>query len=280
VPSLRPSKTHALIAALLAAFLLLGACGGGSDNSDEDAKTDSGKAPGGGSADHIVLWANESQRSLVEAIVTKFNKRYPDVDVEIVTGRGRELTDRLLQGETPDLFLSTANDLSKLAREGSFPDEQVEVGRDPMQIIVPAGNPGRVADGDLEVFGFDPSTTTGLCAADAACGRAARALLANARINPTPDVTTATTSELVSKLASGQLDAGLLYRSEATKPRIKGTVEAVPIPSTLNVETVYQIGTGRHGPAADQFVEFVRKGESLEKILQQAGLAPLEGDPQ
>jgi molybdate transport system substrate-binding protein len=279
VPTLGRSKTLALIAAILTAFLLLGACGGGGGDSDSDsaAASESGKAPGGGSDDSFTIWANESNKAMLDAIVAKFNKRYPDIEVEAVYGRGRDMTDRLLQGETPDLFLSTANDLAKLAREGSFPDEQVEIGRDPMQIIVPTGNPGRV--GDLEVFGFDPSTTTGLCAADAACGRAARAVLANARVNPTPDVTTANTSELVTQLASGQLDAGLLYRSEAVRQRIRGTVEAVQIPSTSNVELVYQIGVGRHGGAADAFTEFV-KGEQIKKILQQSGLAPLEGDPQ
>ena len=61
------------------------------------------------------------------------------------------LNDRLIQGETPDLYIGTAIEVQQAAQDGTLPDEQVDFGEDTVVMIVPPGNPAGVAT--LDVFG-------------------------------------------------------------------------------------------------------------------------------
>jgi molybdate transport system substrate-binding protein len=264
-----------LVALLLVALTLVAvACGGGGNN-DEDSSSN-GSAPNTGGDDTFTLWAPTSLQRPVEGVIAKFNKRREDIKIETVFGNGPELNDRLLVGERPDLYVGSANDLARLANEGTIPEEHADLGTDVLQIIVAPGNPKNIVD--LAVFGVDPTTTSGLCVAEAPCGRAARSLLGRSGVNAAPDTVEQRPPDLIDKIASGQVDAGIVYRSQAVKPVAAGQVAAVGISDAVNVKVDYQFAIIRRGAAVEAFLKFVNNTDSTLRALQQAGLAPAEGE--
>ncbi len=76
----------------------------------------------------------------LDATIKYFKTSHPGIDIEVVYG-GAELSDRLLQGDKPDLLIDTAVQLSTMAVDKTVPDEQVDFGSDPIVFIVPPGNP-------------------------------------------------------------------------------------------------------------------------------------------
>jgi hypothetical protein len=119
-----------------------------------------------------------------------------------------------------------------------------------------------------------------LCAPDTACGRAARATLANARVPATPDSVQPDHKTILRMIENGSVDASLLYRSETVRPRQQGRVQIVNLPSTVGTEVGYQFAVVRPGPAVDEFLALAGDTERNWKIMALAGLGPLAEDPQ
>jgi molybdate transport system substrate-binding protein len=278
VPGIRSDKRaprRTLLALVLVALTLAAvACGGGGD--DDDAASSNGSAPNTGEDNTFTIWAPVSLQKPIETMIAKFNKRRDDIEIEAVYEEGAELNDRLLLGERPDLYVGSANDLGKLANEGTIPEEWAELGSDVMEIIVAPGNPKNIVD--LSVFGLDPTTTSGLCVPEAPCGRGARTILNQAGITATPDTIEPRPPVLIEKVAGGQVDAGIVYRSQAVKAVSAGQISTVAIPTTVNIQVDYRFAIIRHGEAADAFLKFLRNTETTQRALQQAGLAPAEGE--
>jgi molybdate transport system substrate-binding protein len=246
--------------------LLAVACGGGGD--DDEAETPDTSPP-----DRFVIWAPEDIGSEVEDIVNLFRQRKPEIDVEVVIEPALDLNDRLLLGERPDAYVGTARRVNTLIDEGSLPDNAVDLGSDVMQIVVAPGNPKAIVD--LEVFGIDPATISGVCSQDTTCGKGARNVLSNARIAATPDSTEPDAKALRERVANGRIDAGLLFRTQTARAVRKGEVSTVDIPTAVGIETVYRLVVVRPGEATDAFVRYLGRSSSVKKVLQNTGLAPV-----
>jgi molybdate transport system substrate-binding protein len=277
--STQRSPYRFLVALLLVALTFAGVACSGSDGggNNDDATPSDGSAPQTGADDSFTIWAPSTLQKPVDTIVAKFEKRREDIDIEVIYGSGDELTDRLLVGERPDLFVGTAKELSRLADEGTIPEEHVALGSDLLQIIVAPGNPKNITD--VAVFGLDPFTTSGLCDAGASCGRAARQLLTQSGVSAAPDTVEPRPPALIDKVAGGQVDAGIIYRSQAVKAVSAGEIAIVTIPTAGNVQVDYWFAIIERGGAVDAFVKFLDNTDSTLRALQQAGLAPADGSP-
>jgi molybdate transport system substrate-binding protein len=276
VPKHHSPKHRSLRVPALALFgaliLLAAACGGGGDSKD------SAKTRTTGDPHNITIWSSPGLQTPLDAVVQRYKRLDPDVNIDVLYAAGPELNDRLLQGDQPDLYLSTAVEVNQLAQDKTVPDEQVDFGQDTVMLIVPPGNPGNIAD--VAVFGLDPLTRTALCDQKTPCGRGGRAVLINARVTASPDVTVPDPKALLQLIAAAGADAGLVYRTDAVKARQRGLVSYVGIPTKTQVNVPYQFAVIRHGEAADGFLHYVETSSGVPKILAQAGLAPLAGDPQ
>jgi len=79
--------------------------------------------------------------------------------------------------------------------------------------------------------------------------------------------------QVLAKVALGEADAGVVYRSDAITAR--GKVEIVAIPPELNVVAQYPIATlkaSRHPDLARQFIELVKSAEGVA-ALRDAGFS-------
>jgi molybdate transport system substrate-binding protein len=137
-----------------------------------------------------------------------------------------------------------------------------------LRIVTPAGNPAGVTG--LDDLG-DPSLLIGLCAEQVPCGDFGRQALAAAGVTPAPDTDEPDVRALLTKVAAGELDAGLVYVSDVVAAGDR--VEGIEVPSAFDVLATYPIGvvsSSTNRAAAEAFVAFVL-GDEGRSILQRWG---------
>jgi molybdate transport system substrate-binding protein len=124
---------------------------------------------------------------------------------------------------------------------------------------VPAGNDAGVSG--LEDFARD-ELFVGLCAEEVPCGEFGRQALANAGVEPSIDTNEPDVRALLAKVESGDLDAGLVYRTDVQSAG--DTVEGIEVPEDDNVIAAYPIAVlarSEEPDLADAFVAFVLSAE-------------------
>jgi molybdate transport system substrate-binding protein len=98
----------------------------------------------------------------------------------------------------------------------------------------------------------NPGIRVGLCVASAPCGSLANSVLTNARSfysntmltrTGIADTESASVEELVTKIELGELDAGIVYRSDCEYAQPRGLAACVELPGNINVSNAY-LGTG------------------------------------
>jgi len=124
-----------------------------------------------------------------------------------------------------------------------------------LQIVVPAGNPkGITGLADLR----RPGLVVVLCAPAVPCGRYADQALQRAGVGLVPASQEADVKAVVSKVALGEADAGIVYVTEVKAGGVK--VQGIVIPDNENVVAGYPIAVlkaAHDGRAAQAFVDFV-----------------------
>lgn len=168
----------------------------------------SGGAADGAGGDVVVMAAS----SLNDVIETVFEGRE---DVTSVIAGSSTLVAQLAAGADADVLITADSaTMERAVSEGSVHGEPVLIAVNTLVLATPAGNPGGVtglADlgrGDLLI---------GLCAAKVPCGTLARRALDEAGITPSADTLELNVRALASKLSLGELDAGLVYATDARR---------------------------------------------------------------
>jgi molybdate transport system substrate-binding protein len=152
--------------------------------------------------------------------------------------------------------------------EAGAADAPKEFVENQLQIAVPAGNEAGVAG--LDDFA-NADLLIGLCAEDVPCGEFGRAALTNAGVTPSIDTNEPDVRALLTKVEAGELDAGIVYRTDVLAAG--DAVEGIEIPPDENVIAVYPIAAltdAGNSEGADAFVEFVLSDEG-QAILNDYG---------
>ncbi len=234
--------------------MLVSGCGGGSG--------------GDASGATITVFAAASLSDVMIDLAEAFERERNGAMVELNSGASSSLREQILAGAPADVF-ATANpaDLEILDDAGEVAEAGI-LARTRMQIAVPRGNPG-------EVTGLDDFARTelflGLCALEVPCGDYGRQVLASAGIEPSLDTEATDVRALLTQIASGDLDAGLVYATDVRSAR--SDVEGIDLPVDVNVDVAYAIGTmARAGDRRDvgAFFRFVRS-EAGASILEAHG---------
>ena len=224
--------------ALLALGLLAPACGG--------------PAAGG----TLAVFAAASLTDTFEALAAAFEAGHPGVTVTLNFAASSALREQILAGAPADAFASaSAGDMDRLAAAGALAGDPRVFARNRMVVAVPAGNPAGITG--LENFA-DPELLIGLCAEEVPCGRYAREALASAGVTPAPDSLEPDVRALLTKVAAGELDAGIVYATDI--PAAGGAVEAIALPGAPAVVAAYPIAAvaaSSRKALASAFVDFV-----------------------
>jgi molybdate transport system substrate-binding protein len=137
-----------------------------------------------------------------------------------------------------------------------------------MAIAVEANNPLRIHR--LEDLAGDVALA--LCAPEVPCGRYAREVLARAAVEVEPRSFELDVKAVVTRVALGEVDAGIVYGSDVVSSE---DVEAVPIPDEVNVTARYLIAmVGSADDAAREFYGFVLSPRGSEILRRHGFEAP------
>ena len=240
-------------AALCVVVGVAAACGSDDDGPDGAA---SGTTAATSELDgSITVFAAASLTDAFGQVADDFVEANPAVDVELNLAGSSALREQILAGAPSDVFASANTSNMDQVVEAGAADEPEIFTRNALEIVVPAGNPAGV-DG-LDDFA-DPDLLIGLCADAVPCGDLGRQALADAGVTPAPDTDEPDVRSVLTKVAAGELDAGLVYRSDVVAAG--DDVEGIEIPDDVNVIAEYPIATLSASGApevADAFVEFV-----------------------
>ncbi|MDW4571630.1 molybdate ABC transporter substrate-binding protein [Microbacterium sp. M3] len=259
-------------AAVVAALALaLTGCAAGADE-DPAAVPAATTSAGPELTGELTVYAAASLKSAFDELATEFEARHPSLDVQPITYDGSStLATQIIEGAPADVFASADEDnMQKVVAAGLATDPEV-FATNTLVLIVPTGNPGNVEGlGDLA----DDDLTVVLCARQVPCGAASVTLLADAGIEPRVDSYEQNVTAVLTKVAAGEADAGLVYVTDASTT---DDVEPVAVPGTGAVVNRYPIAalSGAGNPeAAAAFAAFALSAAGQEVLAGRGFGAP------
>lgn len=219
---------------------------------------------------HVLVAA--SLLPVAETLATDFERRHSGVEVLISAAGSSALREQVLAGAPADVFVpADPVHLETISDEMGLVGTPVAVARNSLVLAVPTGNDAGVASlADLS----RPELLIGLCAAEVPCGTHARAGLSRAGIAAAPDTDEPNARALVTKLAAGELDAAVVYASDAASVE---DIEDLGWPAGAAPETTYQavVLTDALNPgAAAAFVEFLLSATARDAFEDHGFRAP------
>lgn len=204
--------------------------------------------------------------SLSEPFTQLADELSSDTELAFSFGASSALVEQLRAGARADV-LATADTrtMDRAVEAGVISGEPRAFAGNELVLAVPAGNPAEVQGlADLA----RPELRVALCEPQVPCGAAAEEMLASAGVDARPDTLEADVTDTAGKLALGEVDAALIYRTDVT-----GEMEIVDVPPNAKVVTEYMIAVvdGAPNPAgAEDFVAAVT-GDTGQRLLAEAG---------
>jgi molybdate transport system substrate-binding protein len=234
-----------------------------------DSKRDVEPASGG---ETVTVFAAASLTEAFTALGDAFEEAEPGVALDYSFGPSSELATQIAEGAPADV-LATADEttMAAAADARTIDGTPTVFASNRIEIAVPEGNPGEV--GGLEDFA-DADLVIGLCAEEVPCGRLARQAFGLAGVQPSVDTDEADVKALLAKIASGEVDAGLVYRTDVRSA--DDDVDGIALPDDQQVVTRYPLAAvagSPHPDAARAFVAFVASPEG-RAILERFGFGP------
>jgi hypothetical protein len=239
-----------LLTLIVVASVVLVACGGDDGDGGENA------APGGAVA---TITTTPALEPVVRGLVDAYDES---------------------SGAGVDVALVDPNALAQAVSEGSpviapgpwlggVDADSLVIGRTLAMIAVPAGNPAQVAD--VRAFAPDSGLDTAVCGPDSEYGNFGALVLRRAGVEPDPtSVAEGCEADAVAGVASGGLDAALLFRNSVVIP---DGVEVVNIPDDQNIVIDMRYTPTVDDPSSDSFQSFLAS-DAARQILSEQGLLP------
>ncbi|MEU4781237.1 molybdate ABC transporter substrate-binding protein [Micromonospora sp. NPDC023633] len=255
---MRAGRPRTVAAVATAALLVLAGCGG------------AGATAGGGSTGGTVtVFAAASLTESFTRLGRDFEATREGATVVFNFAGSAALAAQINQGAPADVFASAATrNMATVTGAGNAAGDPAVFVRNQLVVAVPKGNPrGVVRLADLA----RPGVKVALCAEQVPCGAAARTALDAASVTLTPVTLEQDVRGALSKVRLGEVDAALVYRTDALAAA--ADVTAVEFPESARAVNDYPIVALRDAPNPDgarAFVAYVRS-ERGRAVLTEAG---------
>jgi len=204
----------------------------------------------------ITVFAASSLTSAYTAIAKDFQQAYPGSMVKFSFGGSSTLVAQIQQGAIGDVFASADQpNMQKAVDSGLTAGSPSIFAHNRLEIVVAAGNPKHIAAlSDLAHSGL----VVVLCAPVVPCGRYAIEALQKAGVTVIPASQETDVKAVVSKVALGEADAGIVY---VTDVKAAGaSVQGVEIPPGVNVVADYPVALlkdSQNVPLAKAFISYL-----------------------
>ncbi len=229
----------------------------------------------------LTVFAAASLREPLTALGTALEGAHRGVTVRFNFAGSQELRTQLEHGAPVDVFASADTGQMDLARSAGLVDPPVRFATNSPVIVVPVSNPGKVRT--LADLANVRRLVIG--APEVPIGAYTLQILERARSRLGEDFPARVEARVVSrelnvrqvlaKVALGEADAGIVYRTDA---RCAGDrVRVVEIPVEMNVVAEYPVAAvagSRHPELAERFVALLT-GPDGQAALTRAGFGPM-----
>jgi molybdate transport system substrate-binding protein len=217
----------------------------------------------------LTIFAAASLQGAFDELAARFEALHPEVDVAPIGYDGSStLATQLLEGAQADVFASAdASNLARVSDEGLVDGAPAPFATNVLEIGVQPGNPfdiDELADLAAAAGGRSQAPVVVLCAPEVPCGSAAETLLERAGVTVTPASEEQNVSAVLTKVRSGEADAGLVYATDIDAAA--GEVEGIEIEgadAATNVYPIAALSAAANPAAARAFVEFVRSPDGV-----------------
>jgi molybdate transport system substrate-binding protein len=264
------SRRSIVASAAVATALLVAGCGGGSSAPAQPGS--SSAAPSASATGNPTKLTVSAAASLVVAFGTlqdQFEAANPGVDVVLNYGGSSGLAQQIVNGAPVDVFAAanTAT-MDTVAKAGLVAGTPQIFVTNKLEIAVAPGNPKHVngfkdlARPDLKVV---------ICAKQVPCGSSEKAVEAATGIAMKPVSEESDVTSVLSKVGSGDADAGVVYVTDVQSA--PGKVDGVNFPEADKAINTYPIAVlkqSSQSALANKWVDFLR-GADGQKVLQAAG---------
>jgi molybdate transport system substrate-binding protein len=264
-------KFRALAVALAGAALFAAACSPSNQSGSGQPASDGAvsAAPSASAGGSLTVFAAASLKDTFTAIGKQFETDNPGTKVTFNFAGSNDLAKQITQGAPADVFAAASDATMKTVTDAQLTTAAAtRFAKNQLEIAVAPGNPkGIKTFADLA----NPATKVVVCAKGVPCGDAALKVeqATGTTINPVSQETDVKAA--LSKVASGNADAGLVYVTDVAAA--KGQVDGVQFPEAAQAITNYPIAVVKassQAALAQKFQDAVT-GEFGQKTLQAAG---------
>ena len=216
--------------------------------------------------------ATSSLTEVFNDIGEQFMQANPDITIALNFASSSDLALQISQGLPADVFASAdVKNMAKVTDAGLLLGQSVTFATNSLEIVVEKGNP-------LFVDSLAQLATPGLlfvtCPIEVPIGGYTAEVLRNAGVTVTPASLEENVKGILTKVALGEADAGIVYRTDILAAG--NSVTGVPIADNVNVTTKYLVGALRDSQnqdASQRFIIFL-SSEQGQKIFSQFGFGP------
>jgi molybdate transport system substrate-binding protein len=265
-----------VVVALAAALsLALAGCssnsssGGSSTPATSAAATSASSAGGTGSAlsGTLTVFAAASLKTTFDQLKTMFQQANPGVQVKDIDYDGSNtLATQITNGADADVFASA--DEANMDKVKDLVTGRVDFATNVLEIATAPGNPKKITG--LQDLAKDGVTTV-ICAPAVPCGAATQKVLATAGVDLKPASEEQNVTAVLTKVESGDADAGLVYVTDVKSAGSKVDGVTFPESSTaVNTYPIAQIKASKNAAVAQAFIAMV-VGPQGQQVLADAG---------
>lgn len=186
--------------------------------------------------DELVVFAAASLRAPFEQLVGEFESAHPGVEITLQTGGSATIAAQVVEGAPVDVFVSAGPGPMETARRSGRVSGATGVASNRLVLVTPADNPANL--GSLDDLG-DSGVSVALCQPAVPCGMLATQLLDRAGLVVVPASWERDVTSVLTKVRMGEVDAGLVYVSDAASAR--GQVQVIDDASFATLSTTYTL---------------------------------------
>jgi molybdate transport system substrate-binding protein len=217
----------------------------------------------------VTVLAAASLTGVYGELAARFEKLHPGVTVSESFGGSSALAAQIVQGAPADVF-ATANEatMTTVTDAGLADGTPIVYATNVLTLVVPPSNPGHVTKLiDLT----KPGVKVALCDKAVPCGSAALSLLAAEKLSVAPVTLETDVKAVLTKVELDEVDAGLVYVTDARSAGDKVTQIAVPdAANPINRYPIVVLAGSTNKAAARAFEQFVLSSTGLA-ALKNAG---------
>ena len=217
----------------------------------------------------VTVFAAASLTETFGALADAFEEKHPGVTVVFNFGGSSGLATQIVEGAPADVFAAASGATMTTVTDAALTEGDPTVFvTNTLEIAVPAGNPGAITG--LADFA-DPDLSIAICAVEVPCGSASKTVFDAAEIVAAPDTLEQDVKSVLTKVELGEVDAGLVYRTDVLAAG--DSVEGIEFPEASGAVGKYpiaQLAASTNGDVAAAFIAYVLSPAGM-KILTDAG---------